>query len=397
MPVDARGGQPTVQEVRTVTQNRGVRRAQASGQQAAGGLLWDGGNLLAELNGAATGLVAQYVYSRMDQPDIVVIGGSRYDVHTDGVGNVIALTDSLTNLARTYVYDAHGQLLGGNDYAGLGGRDRARWKGALWFGEDLELYYMRERWYEPLTGRFLSEEPIDASGSVNPYVFGGDDPVDYADPNGMGPDPCPKNPTNPPPPNGPPLIADRAGTADPATGCGSGPNPDLTPPEALFITKGMAAEESCDGQMVLWPHCMPDPPDLIAAAERLGSYLRLRGFAYRLWIEHGIHTPNTIDCSHFVHQALDDAGCDVPYVTTADIGQRSSFVPSDPIAGGIWVVRYRDAKGYIVGHMGVLDRLDPNSYPLVVQAGKHTHYWDKPEPMDFRNALSVRYYLPVCP
>jgi RHS repeat-associated protein len=55
----------------------------------------------------------------------------------------------------------------------------------LWFGEQVELYYMRNRWYEPRTGRFLSEDPIGLAGGINPYVFAGADPVNGWDPRGL--------------------------------------------------------------------------------------------------------------------------------------------------------------------------------------------------------------------
>jgi RHS repeat-associated protein len=61
---------------------------------------------------------------------------------------------------------------------------RAQWKGALAFAEETPLYYMRARWYDPRTGRFLSEDPIGLAGGVNPSVYGADDPVNGRDPTG---------------------------------------------------------------------------------------------------------------------------------------------------------------------------------------------------------------------
>jgi len=47
-----------------------------------------------------------------------------------------------------------------------------------------DLYYMRARWYEPRTGRFLSEDPEGLNGGINRYVFGANDPVNNYDPTG---------------------------------------------------------------------------------------------------------------------------------------------------------------------------------------------------------------------
>ncbi|MFC1453807.1 RHS repeat-associated core domain-containing protein [Verrucomicrobiota bacterium] len=47
------------------------------------------------------------------------------------------------------------------------------------------LYYFRARWYEPVTARLLSNDPIGISGGLNQYVFCFDDPVNYMDPFGL--------------------------------------------------------------------------------------------------------------------------------------------------------------------------------------------------------------------
>ena len=47
-----------------------------------------------------------------------------------------------------------------------------------------QLYYFRNRWYEPETGRWLSPDPIGISGGLNLYVFCGNDPVNFVDPMG---------------------------------------------------------------------------------------------------------------------------------------------------------------------------------------------------------------------
>jgi hypothetical protein len=50
---------------------------------------------------------------------------------------------------------------------------------------EADLYYMRNRWYEPRTGRFLSEDPLGLAGGINGYAFSSDDPVNGADPFGL--------------------------------------------------------------------------------------------------------------------------------------------------------------------------------------------------------------------
>jgi RHS repeat-associated protein len=103
----------------------------------------------------------------------------------DGLGNVIALTDSATKtVQRSYEFDDWGGLINGADAKPFTNADRARFKGALWLGPQVELYYMRARWYEPNSGRFLSEDPIGLAGGINSYAYAGDDPVNGRDPSG---------------------------------------------------------------------------------------------------------------------------------------------------------------------------------------------------------------------
>lgn len=151
--------------------------------------LWDGNNLFAELSSTG-GKVAEYSYwpGGLDHQHALIVSDTVYFSHRDGFGNVVGLVNESKVLKRRYTYDAWGTLVGGSDTGGLNDRDRARFKGALWMGEDgPELYYMRNRWYEPKTGRFLSEDPIGLAGGINLYSFAGNNPISGSDPTGLKP------------------------------------------------------------------------------------------------------------------------------------------------------------------------------------------------------------------
>jgi RHS repeat-associated protein len=45
--------------------------------------------------------------------------------------------------------------------------------------------YLRNRWYDPQTGRFLSQDPIGLAGGVNLYAYAGNNPASYSDPFGL--------------------------------------------------------------------------------------------------------------------------------------------------------------------------------------------------------------------
>jgi RHS repeat-associated protein len=67
-----------------------------------------------------------------------------------------------------------------------------------WYGSLLDnktdasgMIYMRNRYYDPGTGRFTQRDPIGLAGGMNQYGYAGGDPVNYSDPFGL--DGCEKN------------------------------------------------------------------------------------------------------------------------------------------------------------------------------------------------------------
>jgi len=56
------------------------------------------------------------------------------------------------------------------------------------YDSDLGLYYLRARYYNPATGRFLSRDPLDGNrkepASPHKYLYANGDPVDLIDPSG---------------------------------------------------------------------------------------------------------------------------------------------------------------------------------------------------------------------
>jgi RHS repeat-associated protein len=87
------------------------------------------------------------------------------------------------------MYDAWGRILGVYDGTGNPLTESAVGNNILWQGREYSwktgLYYFRARWYDPITGRWVSNDPIGISGGLNQYVFCGNNPVNFTDPFGL--------------------------------------------------------------------------------------------------------------------------------------------------------------------------------------------------------------------
>jgi RHS repeat-associated protein len=101
----------------------------------------------------------------------------------DGFGTVRQLTNLAGTVTDTYSYDAFGNQLNStgttpNNYLYRGEQ----------FDPDLGLYYLRARYYNPATGRFMSRDPEDGilpdPMTLHKYDYAGGDPVNAWDPTG---------------------------------------------------------------------------------------------------------------------------------------------------------------------------------------------------------------------
>jgi RHS repeat-associated protein len=83
----------------------------------------------------------------------------------------------------SYEYDAYG-----NSFTVSGATPNEMMYRGEQFDSDLGLYYLRARYYNPLTGRFMSRDPEDGHSwdpkSLHKYLYAGGDPVNGRDPRG---------------------------------------------------------------------------------------------------------------------------------------------------------------------------------------------------------------------
>ena len=99
----------------------------------------------------------------------------------DGLGSVLGEVDPNGNITSSRKYDVYGLVRGGNNTAGTSSH---KFVGQLGHpSEDNSgLIYMRARHYDPVVGRFVSEDPVQHNS--NWLVYASDDPINRVDRNG---------------------------------------------------------------------------------------------------------------------------------------------------------------------------------------------------------------------
>jgi len=101
----------------------------------------------------------------------------------DGAGSVRQLTSSTGQVTDSYEYDAFG-----NSFTKVGTTPNNYLYRGEQYDPDLGLYYLRARYYNPATGRFLSRDPEDGNvidpKTLHKYLYVGADPINWIDPRG---------------------------------------------------------------------------------------------------------------------------------------------------------------------------------------------------------------------
>ena len=107
---------------------------------------------------------------------------NKYYYQQDALGTVYGLVDE----SGSVPWFSYGHVPWGDWSVGTGAvsSNRLRWKGLFYEGGNSQLSYVRARWYDPRTHRFLSEDALGVLAGINPYTFGENDPVNSGDPSG---------------------------------------------------------------------------------------------------------------------------------------------------------------------------------------------------------------------
>ena len=101
----------------------------------------------------------------------------------DGLGSVRTLTDSTGSVTDTYDYDAWGNTVNVS-----GSTPNLYLYRGEQYDPDLRLYYLRARYLNPLTGRFITKDRYTGDAywpvSLHRYLYAASNPIDFLDPSG---------------------------------------------------------------------------------------------------------------------------------------------------------------------------------------------------------------------
>ena len=107
--------------------------------------------------------------------------GQQFYFHADGEGSIRLVTDSTGNIANRYDYDSFGRRIAVTESV----QQPYGWKGRDFLAGP-DIYYNRARFYDPVLGKFIAEDPLGfAGGDTNLYAFVRNNPRNWKDPTGL--------------------------------------------------------------------------------------------------------------------------------------------------------------------------------------------------------------------
>ncbi len=139
--------------------------------------LYNGANAIQELSGST--VTANLLSGGVDEIFTRSDSSSSFTPLKDALGSTIALVDSSGTVQTSYIYNP----FGGTSVTGSSNSNEFQYTGRE--NEGNGLYFYRARYYAPLLGRFISEDP--AGDGLNFYTYADDYPIDFSDPFGLWP------------------------------------------------------------------------------------------------------------------------------------------------------------------------------------------------------------------
>jgi RHS repeat-associated protein len=152
------------------------RRVSKKIQSTTTNFLYDGANAVQEYG---TNPTANLLTGGVDERFTRTSATESDSYLTDALGSTVELTDATGATEEQYSYSPYGS----QSAAGMTTSNSYAYTGREFDG--LGVDYYRARYYNPTTGRFLSEDPIGFAGGLNLYAYARNNPVSNKDPLGL--------------------------------------------------------------------------------------------------------------------------------------------------------------------------------------------------------------------
>jgi RHS repeat-associated protein len=176
------------------------RRVYKSSSSGTSIYAYDLDDMVEETNGSGA-VVARYSRGlNIDEPLAMLRSSTTSYYQEDGLGSVTSLSNAAGTLAQTYTYDSFGNVVATTGSITNGFKYTGRE-----FDTETNLQFSRARYYDPISGRFISEDPVGFRGDVNFYAYVENAVNNLTDPFGLAPNDPPPPPA-PPAPKPPPIF-----------------------------------------------------------------------------------------------------------------------------------------------------------------------------------------------
>jgi RHS repeat-associated protein len=137
------------------------------------------GHLIAETNQSGQ-MLGEYIYLGDQLLAMIRPGEVAYYFHNDHLGTPQVLTNDSQTIAWKAAYTPFGKA-----QISTGAVENAFRFPGQFYDQETGLHYNYHRYYDPITGRYITPDPIGLRGGINLFVYVQENPINGSDPRGL--------------------------------------------------------------------------------------------------------------------------------------------------------------------------------------------------------------------